>query len=666
MSQPMSEHRRSGRLLYAIFISGLASVWLSAQVHAFQTDELRQWSDATGRFKVTAKLLEVADGNVILESEAGKTVRIPLARLSAADQAFLNAADNPFEMIDDADATSGTSNASRVAPPTASSNAADPGNVASGSASGGWGTPKEVDWNVADEVLTTPGVEWAVPLPKSGELDFEPKRAPLPKKTNFHEGMHPLAVNAVCRRAAIGFTASFAVPKPASRLSLVDLVSGKAIHSEQVEANMRPIVLLDSGSAVLMVGASDERGGYETPDQLQVWRLQGKKIVRTPSWIPYPNDKEDRGKRQNAIVFAAEPISENTVLTLSDKGHVVLWDIFKREPIWHARMDDSSFAMAVSLDRQLIALSDDKTLLVVNASSGEVLGSSALDNSARIGWNRVCWSPSGKRILFTAVGEIRLFNVETGEWEVDMHFSDVPIATNALSYPHEDFALLDNRLLVHLPTKIQVCDYEAANAITTLGGTSFIGVQEQNGGLLVPAKFPHPAAEELLAKAQSDPTVFLVHPGVQVAVDVSGAGQYQAQVKAGLETAIKNSGYQLDPSAPIKIAGAISGPKQEAISYIARGSYVFNEYKSNIKMTWNGKELWSTGGSNVPGMLMRGGDETIEQALAKAGQSPNLDLFAGVKFPEFIQRPSESTQPGAKNMALMSSKFTLQGLVDSK
>ncbi len=656
MRKILFHHRAITPCWYRLVI--FLSILLTSPALALQTGEMRQWSDSTGRFKITAKLVEVSDGNAILESDAGKTLRIPVARLSATDQAFLNSADNPFEMIGDSDASPSAANS----PSTSSPNTA----AGSGSSGAGWGSPKDVDWDAANEVVTLAGVEWTVSLAKSGELDFEPKRAPLPKKTNFHEGMHKLAVNAVCRRAAVGYSATFAIPKPLTRLSLVDLVTGKAIHSEQVESHMRPIALLDNGASVLMVGASDERGGYETPDQLQVWRLQGKKIVRTPSWIPYPNDKEDWGKRQNAIVAAAEPITESTVLTLSDKGHVVLWDIFKREPIWHSRLNHNSFAMAVSLDRQLVALSDDKTLLVVNANSGEILGSSALDNAARVGWNRVCWSPSGKRILFTAVGEIRLFNVETAEWEADFHLSDAPIATNSLSYPHEDFALLDNRLLVHLPTKIQVCDYTGAHAITTVGGMSFIGVQEQNGGLLVPAKFPHPAAEELLTKAQKDPSVFLIHPGVAVAIDVSGAGQHQAQVKSGLETAIKNSGYKIDPSSQIKVVGSISGPKQEAVNYIARGSYVVNEFKSSIKMTWNGKDLWSTGGSNIPGMLMTSGGETIEQALAKAGQSPNLDIFSRVSFPEFMQRPSDNAQPGSRSMAMMSSKFTLQGLVDTK
>ena len=171
----------------------------------------------------------------------------------------------------------------------------------------------------------------------------------------------------------------------------------------------------------------------------------------------------------------------------------------------------------------------------------------------------------------------------------------------------------------------------------------------------------------MLEKAQSDPSVFLIHPGVAVTIDVSGVGgQYQQVVRQGLEKAALASGYKVVPSSQVVIAGYISGPKQEAVSYIASGSYVVNAYASTIKLWWQKRELWQTGGSNVPGMLMTKAGQTIEQALAEAGRQPNLSVFESVRFPEFMQKPGDNPQAGNRSTALMSSQFTLQGLVDSK
>ncbi len=624
-------------------------VWgIHAQVWA-QAEGDRVWTDSTGRFKVSGSLIEVLDGSVFLKSTEGKTIKIPLERLSQEDQEFLSKGQNPFETV-------GATEASK------------PSSAVSSSSVGqfDWSVSKPVDWDEAEQLFSTAGIQWNVPVPERGELDFAAKRVPLTKKTTFHEHIHRPTINPLCQRGAVGYTVSFAVPKPLSRLSLADLVSGKAVHSEQVEAHMRPLALLGSGSAVLMVGASDQRGGYETPDQLQIWKFKGKKLLRSSSWIPYPMDKKDWGKQQNAHVIRAEPIRDKLVLTMSDKGHVVLWDLADRKPIWHARLG-GNFAMDLSVDRKLLALFDDKTLTVVKTETAEPLGSIVLPQNTHVGWPRLAWSPSGRRILFTSVGDVRVLDIETGKWLWEFNLPGGPVAPNALSYPDDDYALLDNRVLVHLPTKIQVCEYLDAGPMQTLGGTSFIAMFSGAGGMLVPGKFPHPAAAELLAKAESDPSLFLIHPGISVAIDVSGVGQqYQQAVRKGLEEAATSSGYKVSPSSAIKIVGAITGPKQEAVSYIASGSYVVNTYTSTIKLRWNGKDLWSRSGTNVPGMLMTERGETIEQALAKAGKQPNTALFGQTRFPKFMQKPRDGQRSGGRSNALMTSRFTFQGLVDSK
>ena len=570
--------------------------------------------------------------------------------MSSSDQAILKSAANPFEEVTDS-------------PPATTATAPS---SSSGSASGGgWSTPKVIDWDTIKELVPLPGVAWNVPLGK-GELGFDPQRAALQKKANFHEKMHPLAINTHCQRAAVGFTVSFSVPKPQTRLSLIDLATGKAVHSTQVEARMRPLALMDNGNTMLMGGTSDERGGYETGDQLQIWRLNGKKIIRTPSWIPHPAESKAFGKVNNAAIGSAYPIKENLILTLSNSAHLVLWDIYKREPVWHAKLNTRNFGVDVSTDRRHVAVFNDKIVMVVDALTAEILGSTALQ-VARVGWNRIRWSPSGTKLLLSSVGDLRVVDVKTGELEQDIHLSDTPMATRGLSYPHEEYALLDNHLLVHLPSKIQVCDYRDATSIRILGGTAFIAIQTQSNGILVPAKFPHPAATAALKTAQDDPTMFLIHPGVGVAIDVSRVpGQYSQEVRNGLTQSVSNSGYKLDPASEIKLVASISGPKTEAVSYIARGSYVVNQYQSDAKLEWKGKSLWKRGGTNIPHMLSTKRDETIKQALDRHGKRPNTSIFANLKFPEFMQRPSENAKPGQNSNALMTSKFTLGGLVDSK
>lgn len=51
--------------------------------------EFREWSDATGQFKLTARLISVADGKAKLEKKDGSVVNVPVDKLNESDQKFL-------------------------------------------------------------------------------------------------------------------------------------------------------------------------------------------------------------------------------------------------------------------------------------------------------------------------------------------------------------------------------------------------------------------------------------------------------------------------------------------------------------------------------------------------------------------------------------------------
>ncbi len=64
------------------------------------TAEMRTFTDATGKFKVKARIVKQSETEVTLLTEQGKEVTLPLLKLSEADQKFLRsnvAAKNPFE-----------------------------------------------------------------------------------------------------------------------------------------------------------------------------------------------------------------------------------------------------------------------------------------------------------------------------------------------------------------------------------------------------------------------------------------------------------------------------------------------------------------------------------------------------------------------------------------
>lgn len=67
----------------------LGFVFMVLATGDFALAEVRTWSDATGKFKIEAELIEATDEHVVLQKTDGKTVKVPIAKLSEADQQFV-------------------------------------------------------------------------------------------------------------------------------------------------------------------------------------------------------------------------------------------------------------------------------------------------------------------------------------------------------------------------------------------------------------------------------------------------------------------------------------------------------------------------------------------------------------------------------------------------
>ena len=55
---------------------------------AAATAEQRTWTDNSGKFTVEAEFVTISDGNILLKTASGKTIRVPLERLSEADRRY--------------------------------------------------------------------------------------------------------------------------------------------------------------------------------------------------------------------------------------------------------------------------------------------------------------------------------------------------------------------------------------------------------------------------------------------------------------------------------------------------------------------------------------------------------------------------------------------------
>jgi hypothetical protein len=122
-SQNQRLMRPPNRLNFALQTCLATFLLLVASQFAF-SDEFREWSDATGQFKKIAMFLRLEDGSVFIRLENGSERRIPLAKLSQADQDYVRAttdrsvASDPFESMspEGTGAANAASSAQRIDP----------------------------------------------------------------------------------------------------------------------------------------------------------------------------------------------------------------------------------------------------------------------------------------------------------------------------------------------------------------------------------------------------------------------------------------------------------------------------------------------------------------------------------------------------------------------
>lgn len=614
-------------------------------------DETRVWTDATGKFKVTATFVEKKGDSIVLEKEDGKKLTIPVAKLCEADQAFLEGmeAANPFaEMEEGSDAGRGSS-----------SSTSGKGSSKSGGNS--------IKWSEVETIEILGGDRWEIPIPETAGLDFEPKKIPLPKKGHFFENMHPMALNLTAKKVALGYSTSFSIPVPLSRLIIGDLTTGKMISSETTEAHMRPLCLLDDGSTVLMCGLDDKGDG---PEVIQEWTLKGKKINKGEKWIPFEGDldvKSQRGGGGNLeaahIAFAA-PLKSNLVLLCSRKGHLACFDMSTRLPKWHTELGEAP-AAGFNVDNSLIAFAHSGQILVMKTDTGEILGQVSIQDKGHLPWPKVAFSPSGKKLGLAAWDRVLILDVEKKEWTQEISFPGSNVG-NAFSFPEEEYVLFDNRLLIHWPTRIQLWTIQDSHATAVQGNYAFLCCNTDAGGLLFPTKLPTSTAIAKLEAAQKQSDLFVVRPGAAIGINVSGVPQqYQAQVKAGLEKAVERIGCKVNANAEVQIVAGVTGPKQEAVSYHMSGSHVVQSYASSVLVQYKNQTIWQSGGTNIPGMIMLSRDESMESYLAKASSAPNLKFFEQVNFPEYLQKPAPAAANGNQAQqfnTIGGSKLTATGL----
>jgi len=593
--------------------------WLGVVIAtAARAEEFRKWTDSTGLHELQAKFVSLEQGQVTLQRENGAKVTIALEKLSKADQEYVAKleTESPFKPAEE----------SPFMPvqPKPQPSFAGPREV-------------EVDWSQSVVVpLQAPSSEWNITPPAAPESQLRVRSVGLPKKTDFFEKLAGVAINVVAKKAVVGYSLAKHGSEATTRIVMCDLERGRALPSVTAPGEMAPIALHDDGEHILM---RRNEFGFGNLDRLEIWSIQGKEVVRSLIWKPY-ND-ERHGARD---VMWAEFVDASTLATSSRGGKVALWDVASAQPICHFQLSDGAVP-AMSADRKWIAFSSQDRMGLFNIEDREVVA--IQDTPTALTWPYMAFSPSGGKIGCIARDRILVWDTATGELQQDFATPGLNIH-GAIDFPDDGFILAANQFLIALDTQVRLWHYQGAEHVRTVGGTTFMAVAGFGGpGALAAAKLPHAEAVSLLEKAVKQPDLFVFHKGTPVKLDVTGIPAAERnRVSQALTKKLTEMDCPIQANAAVELVASVEGPKQKTVRFMHSGEYKVKEYRTQLKFMYQGKPVWETGGTNIPGILMLKKGENVEGVLRKASQQPSYGFYDGVVLPEYLQKPSEGKGPG--------------------
>lgn len=599
--------------------------WFLAAIFLFQghlfAEEIRTWSDNTGRFKIEAKFVARNEGKIKLERSDGRLFEIDLLKLSKADQDFLKELEkNPFQATDgDNPFVPAKENASSPAMETTKPGGAGPVN---------WSHSQYLD-------LDSFGDGWNFQASESAELNFVPKAVELPKRVEFFEKMQSLAINREAQKAVIGYLWTFATKEkgPQSRIVMCDLAQGTVTSAVSVGAEMVPMALHPDGKTVLMKSAERNQ------DALEFWTIQGRNVERGERFQSH----NDAWGRQSEVQWARFADAETLVMKHSN-GWVSLWDLQTRQPVCHFAIEGGC-TPALTGDGQVLAFYKQERVGLLELATRNVI---AMQKSPRrLNWPHFAFSPSENRLACVAFNSILVWSTETGELYRDFETPGIHINT-APHFSDDDFLLVGGRYLVELENMIKLWDYEGAEQVKAVGGTTFFAVSPQNRpGALMPTLIPHESAMQALDAALNEPDLFVFREGVSVRLDVEGIpAAHRTQVEENLRSSLDKMNIQIDVAAPLTVKASISGPKQEQMNYTRSGTYTVQVYRTLLEFVYGGTTIWQSSGTNIPHFVSIGAGENLGDILKEKSKGPAYGFYQSVVLPKFVQKPQGNTDPG--------------------
>lgn len=612
-------------------------------MYRFEVDAIyrvREWSDASGKFKIRAALMEMGDTKVRLRKPDLSELEIEVGKLSDTDKAFLadlqkkmkkNRIVLPVGLPESFNESSGVFDASGVG---ANRNALEPD-----------------------------------PLPaflklKSGGVVF-------PRQHDADRLGTLLALGGTDRYLLAAIVSERKDANISTKIVWASLEQKKVVREHQLPAGE---IVLDyhAPSHRLLTYWSDRLGSAGSRAALTVWEVlpadeEPKKVVR---WFSSVTD--NRGLQELWARFT----DKNTVVEKADRQAFVAWDLERKEIRY--RVSQESFFAAqpvLSPGRKQLVMPEDSRVRIYDAVTGKLVSTIPTGEHAA----GVAVSEDGTQLAVLQRNSLAVWNLVSDDAAPQVYQAEAvgtPF-TASLAWVDAEHIMVSaafrDLVLFSLKTRIALWSYQFD--FRTISETWAHRVKDiVNGHLVYAAQVDDSGKTFMVVGAVALPgpqtyakedsldrdSLLLVKQGSAVRVEVN-AGNDSVAIGKRLEQKLYANGWKIDGNAKITVKAEMKIGEEQTTTY--RSSFGGGEqtvrirpHISAIAIEVDGKIAWQAGTANGPPLVMFLQEGQTAQSEADKWNRPNPGFFESAEIPKEILDPKFSRGLGSTDV-------TVRGLI---
>ncbi len=552
----------------ALGFAAVAAGWLASSnralggeptgaLKAFATS--REWSDESGKFKITASLQFADDQTVKLKKSDGLVVTVPLDKLSGADQGFIrgfllaeksmgNAAPDP------ANPFAGGVPDSDGAPD--SGGGAKPAAGPTTPAGGGLPRQEPILRGFRPLVITPKEGFWSakppIPFPN---VQFEDQIAATTLAKPFFAAMRVMAAGEFGLTVLNAYRQSRKAEENYSRFVLIGGKTGEVSTVFEYEQPWKLMAISPDGSRFAAVRVE----GFDKGNDLALFRIENGQV------LPEYQFKAGGGAWDELHWVAFLP--GNRLATISQKHDLTFWELGNRPKAVARGSTGGSMTAEISAAGELMAFPFGSSIAVLETMGGKLVGCINRDEPAK----QLAFSPKGDVLAAFHPFTVTLYSTENGE----------PVRTIAVSESDGALRWVGDYLLVgttlyDVEQAVPMWTYAGRPAAqTTLGDRVISGFGDDKGSTVTIHKLPH---EEAIRTAKNiDPDqIYSIVPGDSISVNYELGGapaNVQQQVRQAVEGKLQKLGWKIATGAANTMTVALKQGAMETAEYYTRRGF---------------------------------------------------------------------------------------------